>query len=74
MKKQTQNIIIYGFLIYIIIGVIMFISFPDSKVVSAEGLQNEGDVSVINSYIFVVIRSVIGVLFWPTQVYVFLFY
>ena len=72
MKVKYSDLIIYCFILYLIIGIVMLIIYPDKQVLSAVELQEKVNMSVVGSYVLIAIRSVISILFWPMQVLVLL--
>ncbi|MFA6553302.1 MAG: hypothetical protein WCT27_02655 [Patescibacteria group bacterium] len=68
MTKKTQNIILYGFLIYIVCGILASVIFTDSQALSASELQSTAGMSTISSIVSVIVRTAVTVLLWPSLI------
>ncbi len=71
-KKKILNIILLSSVVYLVVGIMLTILMPDDQVASAQSLQATGGFSQTGSYVAVIIRSVVQVIFWPVNVFILL--
>jgi hypothetical protein len=73
MKFTKKDIIIYCFIIYLVIGILLVLIFPDRQALSINELQTVNGLSKSMAVFTVIIRNLVAILLWPAHLFILIF-